>query len=261
MDVERYLRRIRYRGSTQPTAATLRDLHRQHLFTVPFENLDIALGTPIRLDPESLFEKIVVRQRGGFCYELNSVFRNLLAAIGFHVETLSARVGRADGSFSPEFDHMLLKVTIEEPWLADVGFGDSFVNPLLLHPEAPESIEGGSRFSVAALNDAWGLLRREGDGIPTTLYRFTEVARGLSDFAAMCHFHQTSPDSHFTRNRVCSKALPDGRLTISGMRLIATRNGVREETPLKDAGELRDVLREDFGIEFAGEVNWRSLTT
>ncbi len=260
MDVKRYLRRIRYRGSTQPTAATLRNLHRQHLLTVPFENLDIALGTPIRLDPELLFDKIVVRQRGGFCYELNGVFHDLLAVIGFPVEMLSARVGRADGSFSPEFDHMLLKVTLEETWLADVGFGDSFMNPLLLRPETPESIEGDSRFSVVPSNDAWDLLRREGDGKPAALYRFTEVARALSEFAPMCHFHQTSPDSHFTQNRVCSKALPDGRVTVSGMRLITTRNGVRSEAVFNTAEELRECLRQQFGIELAESINWAKLT-
>jgi N-hydroxyarylamine O-acetyltransferase len=260
MNVDAYLRRIQYDGPRNPSPATLRDLHRQHLLTVPFENLDIALGTPIRLDPGSLFDKIVVRLRGGFCYELNSMFHDLLTALGFHVEMLSARVGRADGSFSPEFDHMLLKVTLEEPWLADVGFGDSFMNPLLLSTEAPESIEGASRFSVAASNEAWDLLRREGDGKPATLYRFTEVAHEFSEFAPMCHFHQTSPDSHFTQNRVCSKALPDGRVTISGMRLITTRNGVRNETAFNNAEEMRECLRQQFQIELAGGVDWARLT-
>jgi N-hydroxyarylamine O-acetyltransferase len=259
MDVEAYLRRIQYDGPRDPSPATLRGLHRQHLFTVPFENLDIALGTPIALDPELLFDKIVVRKRGGFCYELNGLFHDLLTALGFRVEMLSARVGRADGSFSPEFDHMLLKVTLDEPWLADVGFGDSFVNPLLLRAEAPVSIEGYSRFSIAASNGAWELLRRDGDGMPVTLYRFTEVAHELSEFAPMCHFHQTSPESHFTQNRVCSKALPDGRVTISGMRLITTKHAVRKETVLNNREELRECLRQQFGIGFPEDIDWSRL--
>jgi N-hydroxyarylamine O-acetyltransferase len=259
MDVEAYLRRIQYDGPRDQSPATLRGLHRQHLFTVPFENLDIALGTPIVLDPEFLFDKIVVRKRGGFCYELNGLFHDLLTALGFRVDMLSARVGRADGSFSPEFDHMLLKVSFHEAWLADVGFGDSFVNPLLLRAEAPVSIEGYSRFSIAASNGAWELLRRDGESMPVTLYRFTEVAHELSDFAPMCHFHQTSPESHFTKNHVCSKALPDGRITISGMRLIMTKYGVREETVLSKREELRECLRQQFGIEFAGNIDWSRL--
>jgi N-hydroxyarylamine O-acetyltransferase len=260
MDVEGYLRRIRYDGPRDPTATTLRNLHRQHLYTVPFENLDIALGTPIVLDLELLFDKIVRRKRGGFCYELNGLFCELLKAMGFRVAMLSARVGRSDGSFSPEFDHMLLRVSLEEPWIADVGFGDSFVDPLPLIGDAPESLEGDSRFRVAGLNSSWDLLRRDGDAMPVTLYRFTNVAHELSDFAPMCRFHQTSPDSHFTQNRVCSKALPDGRVTISGLRLITTRNGRRDEIVLSGENELRECLRQKFGIEFAGNIDWSKLT-
>jgi N-hydroxyarylamine O-acetyltransferase len=260
MDVEAYLRRIEYHGPLGPSPTTLRDLHREHLFTVPFENLDIALGTPIELDSELLFDKVVVRRRGGFCYELNGLFHDLLTALGFRVERLSARVGRPDGSFSPEFDHMLLKVTLDESWLADVGFGDSFVNPLPLQSESPESIEGASRFRVSELNGAWDLLRRDEDGMPVALYCFTEVAHDLSDFAAMCHFHQTSPESHFTQNHVCSKALPDGRVTLSGMRLVVTRNGDRRESVLESEAELRNCLLQHFGIEFAEDTDWSKLT-
>ena len=263
MDVEAYLRRIEYDGPRGPTAATLRNLHRQHLFTVPFENLDIALGTPIWLDPDALFDKVVIRKRGGFCYELNGLFHDLLAALGFRVEMLSARVRREDGSFSPEFDHMLLKVLLDEPWLADVGFGDSFLDPLPLRSEtaerATETAEGKSRFWVHSLNEDWDLIRDDGDKPPVAQYRFTEIPRQLNDFATMCHFHQTSPESHFTRNRICSKALPDGRVTISGMRLIVTSDGARRESVLKE-DELCHCLAEQFGIEFSQDANWSRLT-
>ena len=259
MDVEAYLRRIGYDGPRNPSAAALRELHRQHLFTVPFENLDIALGDAIQLEPEALFNKVVTRKRGGFCYELNGAFHDLLTAMGFRVDMLSARVGRPDGSLGPEFDHMLLKVMLDEPWLADVGFGDSFVNPLPLRSDGPESIEGASRFHVTELNGVWDLLRRDEDETPVTLYRFTEVGHDLSDFGPMCHFHQTSPKSHFTQNRVCSMAFPNGRVTISGMRLITTRNGVREESALDSREALRECFRQQFGIEFSGDIDWSRL--
>lgn len=264
MDVQQYLQRIEYEGPRDPSANTLRNLHRQHLFTVPFENLDIALGTPIHLDPEALFDKVVVRKRGGFCYELNGLFHDLLIALGFRVEMLSARVRREDGGFSREFDHMLLKVSLEEPWLADVGFGDSFVDPLPLRSEVPQSTAektgNKSRFWVHSSNGEWDLVRRDGDNQPIPQYRFTEIARQLNDFAAMCCFHQTSPESHFTQNHICNKALPDGRVTISGMRLIVTRDGVRHESVLRNKEELRECLRQHFGIEFGGDVDWSRLT-
>lgn len=139
MDVQAYLRRIRYResmipGVDGPGIDLLRSLHRAHLFTVPFENLDIPLGRKIVCDEARILHKIVNEHRGGFCYELNGAFAALLRALEFRVTLLSGRVARADGGYSPEFDHLTLRVDLEEPWLADVGFGDCFLEPLLLEP-------------------------------------------------------------------------------------------------------------------------------
>src|SRR5689334_2014409 len=130
--LSRYLDRIGYTGFREPTAEVLRQIHRAHLFTVPFENLDIALGREIVCDEEPFLRKIVDRRRGGFCYELNGAFATLLRELGFAVTLLSGRVPRQDGSLSPEFDHLALRVDLEELWLADVGFGDSFLDPLRL---------------------------------------------------------------------------------------------------------------------------------
>lgn len=257
MDVERYLRRIQYRGSTQLTAGTLRDLHRQHLYTVPFENLDIALGNPIHLDLDLLFDKVVTRRRGGFCYELNGLFCELLRVTGYHVEMLSARIRRADGSYNPEFDHMLLRVQLEEPWLADVGFGESFVDPLPLRSGALTKVNG-RRYFVGGVEGRWQLLRHE-ENTDEPLYIFSDVPRNLSDYQGMCEYHQTSPDSHFTKGSVCSLATPDGRVTLSGMRLIVTRNGRREESMLSGEAELRRCLCNRFGIEFDSDIDLTKL--
>src|SRR5512133_3408281 len=122
MNAAAYLDRVNYPGPTTPTADTLRDLHRAHLLTVPFENLDIGLHRTIPCDETAAVRKVVENRRGGFCYELNSAFAALLHALGFTVTLLSARVARADGTASPEFDHLTLRVDLEKPWLADVGF-------------------------------------------------------------------------------------------------------------------------------------------
>src|SRR5271157_4831118 len=163
MDVEAYLRRIEYNGPRQPSASLLRSLHRQHLFNVPFENLDIPLATPIRLELPLLYDKIVVRRRGGFCYELNGLFCELLTAMGFQVRMLSARVRRNDGTFGPEFDHMLLKVELEETWLADVGFGESFVSPIAFRVGGADLVNGLT-YSVVPAGDEWQLLREDENG-------------------------------------------------------------------------------------------------
>ena len=259
MDVEAYLRRIEYDGPRSPSRQTLGDLHRQHLYTVPFENLDIALGVPIGLDPDALFDKIVSRKRGGFCYELNSLFSELLKGLGFRVEMLSARVRSADGRFSREFDHMLLKVALEEEsYIADVGFGDSSLDPVRIEATNVH-LDARPDFAVVTADGGWELVRRQSDGSYVPDYRFTETRRQLSDFSEMCLFHQTSPESHFTQNRVCTKALPNGRLTISGMRRIETRDGIRRESALKSQEDLRTCLSKQFGIEFADDIDWSRL--
>src|SRR5215204_5389972 len=147
LDTKAYLERINYSGPLEPTAETLRRLQLAHLLAVPFENLSIRAGEPIVLDDEALFEKVVGRRRGGFCYELNGLFAALLRALGFQVTLLSAGVARADGTFGPDFDHMALLVTLEDRWLADVGFGDSFRDPLRLD-ERGEQPEGPRAFRI-----------------------------------------------------------------------------------------------------------------
>ena len=241
-----YLKRIDHEGSTTPTPETLRELHRAHLFAVPFENLDIHLDRTIVCDEARFLHKIVDERRGGFCYELNGAFAALLRALGFQVTLLSARVPHADGSDGPEFDHLALRVDLEEPWLADVGFGEGFLEPLRLQPAVEQPQIG----RIYRLTDDEGVFRLEvkADDKWKAEYSFTLHPRQLSDFAAMCHYHQTSPDSHFTRNRICTRATPEGRITLSDEKLIETRNGVRRERMLAGDQEWRATLHERFGV-------------
>jgi N-hydroxyarylamine O-acetyltransferase len=270
MNIELYLQRINYLGSVDPTAETLRVLHIAHLLTVPFENLNIGMGWPIVLDEDALFEKIVVRRRGGFCYELNGLFGALLRDLGFPVTLLSAGVARQDGGFGPDFDHLTLLVGTHpvDPapsatgagermrWLADVGFGDSFREPLRFD-DSHEQQQDGRGYRIAREGEQLTLLQRElgqsqveGDGGEwERQYRFTLQPRRLGDFADMCHYHQTSPESSFTRKRVCTRATPEGRITLSDLRLIITSNGERQERLLTGEEEYRAALWEHFGIE------------
>ena len=145
-DVSRYLERIRYSDSKRPSVETLRALHRAHLMAVPFENLDIHLRRPIVVGAGPAYRKIVEDRRGGFCYELNGAFSELLRRLGFTVTLLSARVHQRDGAFGPEFDHLLLRVELDEPWLADVGFGDLFLEPLRLN--VAEQLQGDRSYRI-----------------------------------------------------------------------------------------------------------------
>jgi N-hydroxyarylamine O-acetyltransferase len=256
LDVKAYLERINYSGPLAPTAETLRALHVAHLQSVPFENLSIHAGEPIVLEDEALFAKIVGRARGGFCYEENGLFAALLRALGFEVSMLSAEVANAEGGFSRPFDHMTLLVTLEQRQLADVGFGDSFVEPLLFD-ERGEQVQGRHAYRITHDGDYLVMARRDaGGGEWKAQYRFTPQPHTYEDYAERCRYQQTSPESHFTRERICSRATPEGgRVTLSGMRFIETdARGERRERLLSNEEEYADVLREQFGIRMRGGV-------
>ena len=247
VDIRAYLARIHYAGPTQANAETLHALHLAHLMAVPFENLDIHLGRKITVDEAAILNKVVALRRGGFCYELNGAFAALLRALGFQVTLLSARVARADGGEGPEFDHLTLRVDLEQPWLADVGFGESFVEPLRLEA-GREQLDPTGLYRLLQQGERLRMEKSLSDGSWKAQYSFSLQPRRLEEFAGMCRFHQTSPESSFTQKRICTRATPEGRITLSEMKLITTRNGEREERSLASEEEWTSILRKRFGI-------------
>lgn len=247
MDTEAYLERIKYRGTPHPDFESLQKLQLCHLLSVPFENLAIYAHEYIELREESLFEKIVRRGRGGLCHELNGLFAILLRRLGFNVSLLSAGVAKPDGGFGPDFDHMTLMVVLDDRWLVDVGFGDSFRAPLLIDRRGVQK-QGGRSYQIDAEGDCLVLKEREGTSVWEPQYRFTLHPRVLADYAEMCHYHQTSPQSTFAKGRICSRAKADGRITLSDMLLIETTGYQRRERVLADAAEYTAVLAREFGI-------------
>ena len=248
MDVSNYLNRINYRGPRDASAETLRELHKAHLLAVPFENLDIHLKREIVLDEQKMTDKIVVQRRGGFCYELNTAFCSLLRGLGFRVSMLSAGVARDEGGFDPPFDHMTLLVCLEERWLADVGFGDSFREPLRLDVRDPQD-QNGESYRIVDAEDHHLIVERRESELWKPQYRFTLDPYELDDFGEMCLYHQTSPESPFTQKRVCTRTTPAGRITVTGMRMIITERGAKTERELASHDEWLAALREHFGIE------------
>lgn len=251
IDVDAYLDRIGYAGSRQPTTATLRALQMAHLLAVPFENLDInPLGARIELAVDALFDKVVRRRRGGFCYELNGLFAELLVSLGYDVTRVSAQVARPNGSFGPEFDHLALIVRTETRLLADVGFGDSSLEPLDLAVRGPQPpVAGGRAFRVDDLgNGEWLMRQPADDGSWRAGFRFTLTPRELADFTSQCRWFETAPESHFRTSRVCSVATPDGRITLRDNELIVTSNGQRTITPIENVEQWAAALEHRFAI-------------
>ena len=252
MDSGAYLDRIGYRGALEPTASVLTSLHRAHLLSIPFENLDIPLGREIELSLASFYDKIIRRRRGGFCYELDGLFGWLLGQLGFRVALLSGRVYTGDRP-GPEFDHMVLLITMKERMIADVGFGDSFMDPIALGPG--EHVQGGVTYRLTGSATVRVLERRRQGGQWEPQYDFSLTPRRLEEYAPMCRHQQTSPDSVFTRKSVCSLATPDGRITLSNGRLIVTSGDQRQEGGIEGAEEYRALLRTRFGIELGSDAD------
>ena len=252
MNIFEYLARI---GTNLPIRAdieSLRVLQRAHMLTVPFENLDIIpLGRPIRLDLEALWDKIVVRKRGGFCYELNGLFAWLLTQIGFDVTYLNAvSYYPATDSFGIDFDHLALLVRVpgqSARWLADVGYGENFSLPMDLDSPG-EQIEGGAAYWLEPFKNGYQLWRRGVSGKVKSQYVFDLTGHAYpSEYEATCRYHQTSPQSIFTQNRLITRLTDTGRISLEGQRLVSKHNGERVETPFHEA-EFPDLLWKYFGV-------------
>ncbi|MGW5241258.1 arylamine N-acetyltransferase family protein [Monashia sp. NPDC004114] len=248
--VTAYLGRLGAMTPAAPTLAALSSLQRAHLLAVPFENLDIALGRPISVEPADAYDKVVVGHRGGYCYELNGLFAALLRALGYAVDHVSAQVAVPGGGLTAEFDHLVLLVTspaMDGTALVDVGFGDAFVEPIPLRDGAGHH-ELGKDVGLERDVDGTWLYRERRDGEEWhTQYVFTSEPHPLAAFAERNLWQQTSPDSHFTQKSVVSRLTETGRITLSDRRLITTTHGRRDERELDEAAASA-ALAEHFGI-------------
>lgn len=250
MDVGAYLARIGAQRPARPDAEGLAALHRAHLRAVPFENLDIARGVPISLRLPDIFDKIVRRRRGGYCYECNGLFAWLLRELGFPVTLLSARLVGADARPGADFEHLRLAVEASgRRWLADVGNGSGLTEPV---PHSPGRYSSGGRECLVRRDGVWWRTELAGsDGQPPRPdWMWTATPRRLSDFAERNVFQQTSPDSHFTAQRICVLLTDTGRVALVDGVLSERVDGRLTEHPVPPDQEPV-VLRERFGIEFS----------
>jgi len=247
LDFERLLQRIGYAGAREPNLDTLAGLQRSFLHAVPFENLDIHWGREITVSPERAYDKIVGEGRGGFCFECNGLFARLLESLGFDVTIASARMTITETP-TPDFAHMTLLVELEDgPYMVDVGNGQSGREPLRLDG-ANECASEGITYRIAQRGDDLALMfRKDGDDwLPRFL--FTPQPRVNEQFAGMCTYLQTSPESIFVQGRLVTLATENGRKTLlpEGLRIETTASN--EEIPVESEDDYRNILTEHFGI-------------
>lgn len=252
-DLDAYLARIHHAGGLAPRAATLEALQVAHLAWVPFENVDVRLGRPGRLDLDSLQAKMVAGRRGGYCFEQNTLFAAALRALGFEVTTLEARV-RPPGATAPlPRTHMTLRVDVEgAAWLADVGFGgDGPLRPVRLDGTPGEEPDGTVR--IDREGEGTFVLRRARREEWTDLYAFSLTPALAVDYEVAHWFTATHPSSPFVRTLTVQRSDFETRHILRGRTLTVRTRGEEVVREIRDE-ELPALLRDRFRLDLADEV-------
>lgn len=239
--LEGYFQRIDYQGGESATLDTLHQLHFAHTCTIPFENLDALQNITPQLDDASIYQKIVVAGRGGWCFEQNALFNRVLCQLGFDVTGLSARVLLANPAVLPARTHRLLQVRVQqEVWIADVGFGGKTTPvPLRLVADVKQQTSHGL-YSFSQQDNTWYLHYHDGD-LPLTLYCFNLEGQCDADYQMANHYVATWPESHFRRALTLSLFLPQGGRT-------TLYSNAESPEVLADARRLYADLQEAFNL-------------
>ena len=247
MDLKTYADRVGYTGEFAPTLDTLRRLHYAHATHIPFENLDVLLGRPIRLDFESLWNKMVESRRGGYCFEQNSLFSTILEQVGFRVRRLSARV-RMGATGIRSRTHMLFLAEVDrEQWICDVGFGgDGLLHPIPFRP-GETAAQFSWRYRIVQEGSVYVLQSWRPEGW-LDLYAFGLDPAYPIDYELANYFTSTSPTSIFRKMLRVQLPGPDvSRLLINHTLSERTDTGVTE-VKVPDGDGLLEVLESRFGL-------------
>lgn len=242
-----YLKRITCDRVISPDIDSVAELHERHVLSIPFENLDIYSKKLFDLKIENIYRKVVENNRGGFCYELNLLFNELLIALGFKSRIIEARIYTENGEPGPAFDHMAVLVETDKRYLADVGFGDLFLRPL----EITGGIQSDGRnlFRIEQLDEFRYLLAMAKDDRSfERKYVFDLRAVRVEDFCEMSLHKQTSSDSYFVKNLVCTLPTEQGRITIFNKNLIERKYTQRIVSAIDDSVMLKRTLAERFNV-------------
>lgn len=251
IDVDAYLKRIG-ENRDKPTLGYLRKLHRAHLLSIPFENLDIHYQKKIVLDFTKIFEKIILRRRGGYCYELNGLFYQFLYHLGFECKIISARVWNENSAeFGKEYDHMAIVVLLEgEEFLVDVGFGKGMIYPKKIEENVVQmDYTNYWRFQKDP-DENYLLQISEDASVFTSRYAFSKESKEIIQFMEMNEFHQRAQSSTFTDNKMITRLTETGRITLTDRKFKELKLGETHETEITNEDEFLSKLEQHFGITF-----------
>lgn len=244
--LDRYLARIGFDRPIEHTVATLEGLQRAHMTAVPFENLHVFHRRGVYTSIDWSVPKIIDSGRGGWCFELNGAFSSLLEGLGFAVTRLAADV-LLDGERPDGPDHLTLRVDLDEPYLVDVGFGDSFIRPLRLDDSAIQ--DGGTGPYRLVPVGTHRVLEMEEAGTWQRCFRFEPTPHLLDDFAGRSDFMQTEPGLRWTEAPFATRLLEGGpdRVWLLRDRLKLRQNGEITVTDVAD-DEWPATLHKWFGM-------------
>jgi N-hydroxyarylamine O-acetyltransferase len=247
MNIDAYLRRI---GLTERPAATLdglRAVHAAHLLAIPYENIDVQLGRTVTIERPAIYEKIVARKRGGWCYEMNGLLGWALDALGFDVRRATGAVMREVSGEAAVANHLVLRVELPQGiYLADVGFGDGPREPMPVAAGAFHS--HGFDFGLRRLDDRWWRFSNDPSGGAPT-FDFNLDAADENQLAEKCAFLQTSPSSPFVQNLVAQRHVADGVQILRGRVLRHVKPDGTRERVLADADDLVATLQSVFALD------------
>jgi N-hydroxyarylamine O-acetyltransferase len=246
-----YFERIGYAGSAAVDLQTLRDLHLLHLQQIPYENLDVFCHQGVKLDRETLTRKILLRKRGGYCFEQNGLFAAALADLGFKSHANMARVHRNRPQPGGRTHHVNLVELEGHTWLCDVGFGGSgFREPLRL--DADVEVEQLGEVYRLHRNDEYGFyLQKKMDAEWLPFYTF-KVERALPIDLAMANFYTSNSDDHVFRGAIVGNRLTGrGRVTLSDhtFKIFDLIEGTLERIVVTDFADYIERLRAHLGVE------------
>lgn len=245
MQLSAYLSRIGLTAPPPLTAEGLTRLHRAQAHAIPYEGLDIQQGVPLDLDPARIFDKLVTRRRGGWCYETNGLLAWALTALGFDVRRCTAGVYRRERGDASLGNHLTLIVSLEEDWLCDLGLGDGLRAPLPLRPG--HHADGDLAFQLEPLSDGYWRFHNHAKGSPETFDFRTDAAEEAL-FLAQNAKLQTDPESYFVLNAEAIRMTRTGSVTLLGRVLRRLGPYGLEKSLITGPDHLTQVLQAEFGI-------------
>lgn len=259
MELENYLQRIQYTGPVRSDIDCLKAVHRHHVQSIPYEDLDVQLGRPLDLNTERIRRKLIVEQRGGWCYEMNGLLGWALEEIGFSVTRMTGGVMRSEHGDAAFGNHLVLRVDLdEESWIADAGLGDALQEPIPLREG--EHHQNGRSYTLTQLDVREWRFANHAGRLPPTM----DFINGPADealFENTCAELQANQESMFVQNLMCFRCRADGGVDmLLGRVHVDLSAGAPQKKLLRDSTEFAEVLEHVFGLrEPELESLWRKV--